>query len=93
MVRWNAATAGPRYRELLSLSSQATQEGDPGESLAGRLEQLANTGGLPSRLRSLGVPERELTTLAEEAADQWTGRFNPRPFDASGALEVYQWAY
>ena len=93
VVRWNAATAGPRYRELLSLSSQATQEGDPGESLAGRLEQLANTGGLPSRLRSLGVPERELTTLAEEAADQWTGRFNPRPFDASGALEVYQWAY
>ena len=93
VVRWNAATAGPRYRELLSLSSQATQEGDPGESLAGRLEQLANAGGLPSRLRSLGVPERELTTLAEEAADQWTGRFNPRPFDASGALEVYQWAY
>jgi hypothetical protein len=31
--------------------------------------------------------------LAEEAAEQWTGRFNPRPFDAAGALEIYQCAY
>lgn len=23
----------------------------------------------------------------------WTGRFNPRRFDAAGALEVYQWAF
>ncbi len=35
-----------------------------------------------------GVP-----ALAEEAAGQWTGRFNPRALDAAGALEVYGWAY
>ena len=93
VVRWNAEVAGPRYRELLRLSCHRSSEGDPGENLARRLEQLAKDGGLPSRLRSLGIPERHLKTLAEEAADQWTGRFNPRPFDASGALEVYQWAY
>jgi hypothetical protein len=31
--------------------------------------------------------------MAEEAATQWTGRFNPRPFDSAAALEIYQSAY
>ena len=34
-----------------------------------------------------------LSALAGEAAEQWTGRFNPRPFDIRGALEVYQCAF
>ncbi len=93
VVRWNAEVAGSRYRDLVSLSAQASSEGEPSEALAQRLEQLAKAGGLPSRLRSVGVPENDLKTLAEEAAKQWTGRHNPRPFDAAGALEVYQWAY
>ena len=38
-------------------------------------------------------PERDLPDLAEEAARQWTGTFNPRPFDAAGALEIYSAAY
>jgi hypothetical protein len=28
--------------------------------------------------------------LFELAAQQWTGTFNPRPFDAVGALEIYR---
>jgi hypothetical protein len=31
--------------------------------------------------------------LAEAAAEQWTGTFNPRPFDASGAREIYEMAW
>jgi alcohol dehydrogenase class IV len=34
-----------------------------------------------------------LPTLAAEAATQWTGTFNPRPFDAAAALEIYERAY
>jgi hypothetical protein len=48
---------------------------------------------LSGGLGSLGVPRGELPTLAEDAAGQWTGRFNPRRFDARGAVEVYEWAY
>ena len=48
---------------------------------------------LPGRLRDLRVPENDLPQLAAEAAAQWTGRFNPRPFDAAGALQIYQSAY
>lgn len=88
VVRWNAKVADLRYAELLGSS-----DGDAGEKLAKRLEQLTAAGGLSARLSTVGVPEDDLEMLAEEAGQQWTGGFNPRAFDASGALEVYRWAY
>ncbi len=88
VVRWNAEVAGNRYTELVGSS-----EGDAGEKLAKRLEQLAAAGDLSARLSTVGVPKDDLEMLAEEAARQWTGSFNPRAFNASGALEIYRWAY
>jgi alcohol dehydrogenase len=88
VVRWNAAAAGARYAELLGHDSA-----DGGEALARRVEELAAAGGLRRSLSESGVRREDLAALAEDAAGQWTGRFNPRAFDAAGALEVYGWAY
>jgi alcohol dehydrogenase len=87
VVRWNASAVGSRYAEL------SGQNGAGGEALARRVEELAGAGDLRRRLSESGVPREDLPALAEEAAGQWTGRFNPRAFDAAGALEVYEWAY
>jgi alcohol dehydrogenase len=92
VVRWNGVVAGERYAELLRLST-VNDVSNPAERLASRLEQLAMTGGLFSSLREAGVRSDDLSMLAGEAAEQWTGRFNPRPFDMHGALEVYQCAF
>jgi alcohol dehydrogenase len=92
IVRWNAAEVSERYAELLRIAAHPMGN-DPGEMLAGRLEQLALTGKLPRQLRTMGVPHTDLATLAEAAAQQWTGTFNPRAWNAAGAFEVYQWAY
>ncbi len=92
VVRWNAAHVGQRYAELLRVSG--LDGGDaPGERLAGRLEELARAGGLPATLGELGVPRDGLSVLASDAATQWTGTFNPRPFDAAAALALYERAY
>jgi len=80
VVRWNHPVAACQYDELFA--------GDLGQ----RLQRLAETAGLPATLREVGVPEEALPRLADEASAQWTGRFNPRPFDAAGALEIYQHA-
>jgi alcohol dehydrogenase len=95
VVRWNAPVAAERYAELLKLSTAntAASSENSAESLARRLEELAAAGGLPRSLGAAGVPLSDLSMLAEEAAEQWTGRFNPRPFDLTGALEVYQCAF
>ena len=93
VVRWNAPVAAERYAELLRLSTANTKVDDATEGLARRLEELAAAGGLRQRLGDAGVPLSDLSMLAEEAAEQWTGQFNPRPFDLTGALEVYQCAF
>jgi alcohol dehydrogenase len=93
VVRWNAPVAAERYAELLRLSTANTKVDDSTESLARRLEELAAAGGLRQSLGEAGVPRSDLSMLAEEAAEQWTGQFNPRPFDLTGALEVYQCAF
>jgi alcohol dehydrogenase len=92
VVRWNADHVGDRYGELLRVSDGDDRDRS-GERLAARLERLARTGGLPATLRDLGVPREDLRTLAREAAAQWTGTFNPRPFDAAGAHELYERAF
>jgi alcohol dehydrogenase len=92
VVRWNGGAAGALYDELMNAGG-ARRVADRGESLARRLEELTAAGELSGGLGSLGVPRGELRALAEDAAGQWTGRFNPRRFDASGAAEVYECAY
>ena len=95
VVRWNETIAGDDYARLLSWSSDTGRSdyATPTEQLARRLEELAEVGGLRSNLRAAGVKETELPELAADAAGQWTGTFNPRPFDKQGAIEVYQCVY
>jgi alcohol dehydrogenase len=93
VVRWNEPAAGPRYESFLKVTSVNNNGVAPTEALARRLEQLAEAGGLRSNLRTTGISKGDLATLAAEAAEQWTGTFNPRPFDRKGAMEVYEWAY
>ena len=58
--------------------------------MAERLAALAASHGLPGRLRDIDVPDADLPDLAAAAATQWTGTFNPRPFDARAALALYE---
>ncbi|MFQ6029332.1 MAG: iron-containing alcohol dehydrogenase, partial [Dehalococcoidia bacterium] len=93
VVRWNGPVVGARYADLLPSSGHQGDPDDPAEKLAQRLEELAEAGGLVTRLSAAGIPREDLPMLAEDAAGQWTGKFNPRPFGREAALEVYKCAY
>jgi alcohol dehydrogenase class IV len=96
VVRWNATHAGARYGHLIGAVRPMEADeagGAAAELLARRLEALRRAGGLPETVRELGVPGDGLKALAADAATQWTGTFNPRPFDAAAALELYERAY
>ena len=104
VVRWNAGAAETMYDELLRSSCGSASAASPlrqapvapiapsSTVLAARLAALAGAGNLPTTLRQAGVSADDLGMLADEASEQWTGRFNPRPFDARGALEIYECA-
>jgi alcohol dehydrogenase class IV len=89
VVRWNSRVAADRYAELAGVRGETRRP----ELLAARIEDLIAAGGFPGGLAAAGVPERDLPDLATEAAEQWTGAFNPRKFDVAGALEIYAAAY
>jgi alcohol dehydrogenase len=93
VVRWNASVATDQYATLFGSPRRRGRDEDAAESLARRLEDLASAAGLAMRLRDAGVEEAALQELASLAAGQWTGTFNPRPFDATGALDIYKAAY
>jgi alcohol dehydrogenase len=84
VVRWNAPVAGDLYVALT---------GRPADVLAMRLQELATAGQLPGRLEDIGASRDHLSELARDASEQWTGTFNPRPFDEEGAREVYACAF
>ncbi len=85
VVRWNAAAAQDRYADLVGRASSGSAE-----ALAERLEELTSAARLRQTLPEAGVDPDAIPELAELAAQQWTGTFNPRPFDAAGAAEIYR---
>jgi alcohol dehydrogenase len=89
VVRWNGEAVGDLYARLLRASGRVFMD-DPAETLAVRLEQLRSLAGLPASLRELGVKESDIPALAADAATQWTGTHNPRPFSESDARALYE---
>lgn len=95
VVRWNESAVAERYATLLNLSSVAgaNNELKATEALARRLEALVAAGGLGRDLSEFAIAKEDLPELAADAAEQWTGTFNPRPFNKEGAMEVYSCAF
>ena len=48
---------------------------------------------LPLSLAECGVSQSILPVLAEEASQQWTARFNPRPVAEAELLGLYEAAF
>jgi alcohol dehydrogenase len=84
------------YLELLQSTS-----GLPGypsldegvEGLARFVTRLGRSVGPCVRLSQCGVPADSASSLAEDAAKQWTGTFNPREVGEAELAELYRLAY
>jgi alcohol dehydrogenase len=91
VVRFNAEAAGALYADLAHevglLNGDAAAAG---EALARRLSELLRIAGLPATLSECGISRGILPVLAEEAAQQWTGRFNPRPVAEPELLQLFE---
>lgn len=96
VVRFNGQTVGDLYRELLESTGGTGRFPAPAEGVEGLVEfigELVVAARLPTRLRDCDVPEERLPALAEFAAKQWTGGFNPRPVGTPELLAIYRQAY
>ncbi len=89
VIRFNASHAEHWYQMLCPTA----ETGHAAEHLARRVETLAKLSGLPNSLKECGVAESILHLLAEEANQQWTARFNPRPVTEASIFELFQSAW
>ena len=81
VIKFNSQMVGKYYRELHP------------SSLSERICELKIAAHLPSTLRDFEIDGGDLPELAEEAANQWTAKFNPRPVNETELLQLYESAY
>lgn len=96
VLRFNGQVVGELYRELLEATGGSAGFPAPSEGVDGLarfVARLVSEAGLPGRLSECGVEQARLPHLAEFAAKQWTGTFNPRPVGVAELLAIYQAAY
>ena len=89
VIRINGKVVDDLYRELcaeIGLSGGA-------EALADRIDDLKSMASLPQRLSECRVVEDDLSQMAGEAANQWTGTFNPLTLKKEDFLYLYTSAF
>jgi alcohol dehydrogenase len=84
VIRFNAEHVHQHYADLHAGGA---------EKLADRLRQLLRSANLATNLGDLGVSRSILPVLAEEAAQQWTAQFNPRPASVGDLARMYEAAF
>jgi alcohol dehydrogenase len=91
VIRFNTHAAGALYADLAHEVGLVNGDaGVAGEVVARRVTQLLLAAKLPTKLRDCGVSPGIFPLLADEAAQQWTGKFNPRPADEAELLSLYE---
>ena len=96
VIRFNGVQFGSWYHDLLELAGTTNGYTPPqasGEHLADFIVDLLAKTKLPTRLGECGVDQSTLPALARDAAQQWTGRFNPRPVEQPELLSLYEEAF
>lgn len=80
VLRFNEPAVAADYRAL-------------DEDIVQTVTRLRASAGLPRSLAELDVPRDAIPALAEEAAEQWTARHNPRPLAVRDFVRLYEYAY
>jgi alcohol dehydrogenase len=63
------------------------------DHLVARLDGLLNLAGIPRSLAECNVKEAAISTMAAEAAQQWTAAYNPRTLTAADFARLYESAF
>ncbi|QDU61373.1 NAD-dependent methanol dehydrogenase [Planctomycetes bacterium Pan216] len=90
VIRYNAADEGTGYADLEGAPGAAREVG---EWLAAKVTHFLRLADLPTTLDDVNVTRSDVSRLAEEAAQQWTAQFNPRPIAVHDFETLYRGAF
>lgn len=91
VIRFNARAVPELYCDLAEETGLKNGHVESAsDALAERLVALMHLAHLPTSLGACGVSRGILPLLSEEASQQWTARFNPRPVTETEILSLYE---
>ncbi len=96
VIRWNADAVGRLYRDLVETagwSDTSTSADTAGDQLAEGFTEFLRLADMPvsvTQAIDTAADETVVDQLAADAAQQWTGTFNPRKMDATAFAELYR---
>jgi alcohol dehydrogenase len=94
VIRYNAVAVPELYGEFAADAGVcAANDPQAAVRLARFVEALVTEANCPNNLAAAGADESLIPVLAEEAAAQWTSKFNPRPVDRPQFEELYRAAF
>jgi alcohol dehydrogenase len=96
VIRFNSAdeAVAALYGDLAAdIGLCSADDPDAAEKLARYVHSVVRSWSLPTSLAAAGVTPDLIPTMAEEAAKQWTGTFNPRPVNVASLTELYECAF
>ena len=96
VIRFNAHQPESRkiYIELGVVADLTSGGYDPAsQMLVERIETLLDLAQIPRQLRDSNGERKMIPRLAEEAALQWTAKFNPRPLSKQDFVQLYEAAF
>ena len=67
--------------------------GSGSAGLAEFVQRMVSAAGLEINLQGCEVQREQIPLLADAAAQQWTGNFNPRQVDPESLVSIYENAY
>jgi alcohol dehydrogenase len=91
VIRFNAPVAAALFGDLAhDVGLVNGDQSAAAEVLARRVTHFLTLAGLPTTLSACDVSPGIFPVLAEEAAQQWTATFNPRPVTEVDLLRLYE---
>jgi alcohol dehydrogenase len=94
VIRYNAVAVPELYGEFAADAGVcAANDPQAAVRLARFVETLVIEANCPNNLAAAGADESLIPVLAEEAAAQWTSKFNPRPVDRPQFEQLYRAAF
>lgn len=86
VIVYNQEAARREHEELQRVTGHSNK-------LSECITTLVQNAGLPTRLQQCGIEREVLADLAQAAAQEWTGTFNPRPLLPEDFLKLYEAAF
>jgi alcohol dehydrogenase len=90
VIKYNSQKSEDLYSGFISKSKKQHNGHPIPEILINQINRYFELANMPKNLKHYGIAEKDIESLASEAMENWTSKFNPRPLKKEDFLTLYK---